>query len=390
MKRLLVLLHAGFFLVGIITVLLGQILPVLTKRLTLDDREAGYLFVAQFAGSLLGTLFYNRIIEKFGYLKLLFGGFCLMALGCAGLNFNSLFATSAAIFIYGGGIGSTIPAINLLIIELNHQKPASALSIINFFWGAGAILCKPFVDFVGSRGNIFPPTVLLCFFLFAASTAFAISDFQKIFKINHKNENTSDIDAVPIWTTTTAWLIAAFSFIHVGIESSIGGWITTYESRLIHDTNDGWLSAALVFFLFLLIGRGIAPVFFRLSSENTVLLCGLFIMTTGIILVLAAKNFTLLIVGTALLGFGTSSIFPTNMSRFTKIFGADSIKNATPLFIFGSLGGAFATWFVGFISTVYNNLRTGFTIILISCLMLVALQILLTGNKFQRVRAAKY
>jgi fucose permease len=60
-KRLLFLLHAGFLLIGIVTVLLGQILPVLSKRLSLNDREAGYLFVAQFAGSLAGAFF---IIES--------------------------------------------------------------------------------------------------------------------------------------------------------------------------------------------------------------------------------------------------------------------------------------------------------------------------------------
>jgi fucose permease len=385
MKRLLIFLHAGFFLVGVITVLLGQILPVLGKRLGLDDRQAGYLFVAQFAGSLLGTLFYNRIIEKFGYLKLLFGGFCLMALGCAGLNFDSLAATAAMIFIYGAGIGSTIPAINLLTVELNPRKSASALNVINFFWGAGAILCKPFVDAVGSPDSVFAPTILLCFFLLAAAAAFVVSDFQKILKINVKGENVSVSNGVPVWRTKAAWLIAAFGFVHVGIESGVGGWLTTYETRLTHTSEKGLIPAALVFFLFLVIGRGIAPLFFRFASENTVLLIGLFTMTAGIMLVLAAKNSTLLIVGTALLGLGSSVIFPTNMSRFARIFGADAIKNATPLFVSGSLGGAFVSWLIGFVSTAYNNLRTGFSVVLISCLMLIALQVILSRIKINKL-----
>ena len=386
MKRLLIFLHAGFFLVGIITVLLGQILPVLSKRLALGDRQAGYLFVAQFSGSLLGTLFYSRIIEKFGYLRLLFGGFCLMTLGCAGLNFDSLAATAAMIFIYGAGIGSTIPAINLLTVELNRRKSASALNVINFFWGAGAILCKPFVDFAGSPDSIFAPTILLCFLLLAAAAAFAVSDFQKILKINRDSENVFVSNGVPVWRTMTAWLIAAFGFVHIGIESGVGGWLTTYEARLTHGSENGLVSAALVFFLFLVIGRGIAPLFFRFASENTVLLIGLFTMTAGIILVLAAKNSASLIVGTALLGLGSSAIFPTNMSRFTRIFGADAIKNATPLFVSGSLGGAFVTWLVGFVSSAYNSLHIGFLVILISCLMLIVLQVILTCSKINKQR----
>lgn len=378
MRKLLMLLHAVFFLVGIITVLLGQILPVLIERLALDDRAAGYLFVAQFTGSLFGTLLYNRIIKKFGYLKLLSAGFCLTALGCAALNIDWLAAATAAIFVYGAGIGLTIPAINLLIVELNPHRPAAALSIVNFFWGAGAITCKPFVDFGGSPATFLVPTLALSLLLLAAAATFAIADFRQPFKIKVETKSIADFDAVPIWTTPTAWLIAAFGFIHVGIESSIGGWITTYESRLASGANNGWLSAALVFFLFLVIGRGVAPVFFRFLNENAVLLGGLVVMTAGAILALAADNPTSLLIGAVLLGFGSSSIFPTNMSRFTKIFGADSLKNATPLFVLGSLGGAFTTWLVGFVSTAYSNLGAGFSVILISCLLLIALQILLT------------
>jgi fucose permease len=90
-KTLLILLHVGFLLIGIITVLLGQVLPILSARLALNDQEAGWFFIAQFSGSLLGTFFYNRTIKKFGYLPMLLGSFCLISLGCGGINFNSLF-----------------------------------------------------------------------------------------------------------------------------------------------------------------------------------------------------------------------------------------------------------------------------------------------------------
>jgi fucose permease len=45
---------AGFFVIGVVTVLLGQVLPVLSKRLDLNDAQAGTFFLAQFLGSILG------------------------------------------------------------------------------------------------------------------------------------------------------------------------------------------------------------------------------------------------------------------------------------------------------------------------------------------------
>ena len=376
-KRLLFLLHAGFLLIGIITVLLGQILPVLSKRLYLNDRDAGYLFVAQFAGSLLGAFFYNQIIKKFGYARLFAGGFCLIAGGCAALNSGSWILSLTAIFLCGIGIGATIPAVNLLIVELNREKSSSALSIINFFWGFGAILCKPFVDSVGAPDSILLPTVFLCLAFLLLGASFVIADFEENFKRDEK----ISVASTPIWTTQTAWLIAVFNFLHIGVESSVGGWITTYESRLLQNEANNWLSAAVVYFSFLVFGRAIAPIFFRFLSDNTVLLCSLIVMTAGIILILWTQNFSSLIIGAAILGFGTSAIFPTNMSRFTKIFGSQATENAAPLFILGSLGGAFTTWLVGFTSTAFDGLHTGFLVVLFSCILLIVLQIILANAK---------
>ena len=48
-------LYAAFVLTGIVTTLLGPVLPVLVSWWGLDDGDAGVLFVAQFAGSMLGS-----------------------------------------------------------------------------------------------------------------------------------------------------------------------------------------------------------------------------------------------------------------------------------------------------------------------------------------------
>jgi fucose permease len=391
-KWFLILLHLGFLLIGIITVLLGQILPILSARLTLNDREAGYLFIAQFVGSLSGTIFYNRMIKRFGYKKLLFGSFCLMAFGCAALNLDSLILTLASVCFYGLGIGLAIPTTNLLIVELNQEKSSGALNTINFFWGLGAIFCKPFVDYVGSSSNILLPTMLLSILSLLCGLTIVLSNYQEVSTGNKESFSSKD-EPVLIWSTKTAWLIAIINFIQIGIESSVGGWITTFESRLIETSSYGSaygvLSAALTFFLFLVLGRGIAPLFFRFVSENTVLFSSLIIMTAGTVLLLRAEQFTSLAIGAAILGFGCSSVFPTNMSRFTKLFGMQATKNAAPLFILGSLGGAFMTWFVGVISTVFNNLRLGLSIILIGCILLLILQIVLAKNSVNYKHGAK-
>lgn len=380
-KKLLIWLHIGFILIGIITVLLGQILPILSRRLFLNDNQAGYFFIAQFAGSLIGVFLYNQSIKKIGYLRTLLIGFCLMTIGCIGLNAGIFGLCLAAVLLYGIGIGSAIPAINMLVVELNPSKSSSGLNLINFFWGVGAILCKPFVDFVGSRNSFFTPTLLLAVFLLIIGLLIGFSKLDENFEYEENKTEPSK----PIWKTSTAWLIAVFNFINIGIESSIGGWITTFENRLPDKSPWLWLSAAFVFFLFMVIGRGFAPLFVRFLNDNSLLLLNLLLMTCGAVVVLRAEGFLHLLFGVGFMGFGTSSVFPTNMSRFTKIFGAESVRSATPIFVLGSLGGAFMTWLIGFISNAFDDLRIGFFAVLISCFILLILQFFISRKNVSLV-----
>ena len=85
-------LHGGFVLMGIVTTLLGPMLPILIGRWTLSDQRAGLFFSAQFCGSMLGVSSLGPLLRR-GYRHTLVCGFSLIAAGVAGLN---LVATSRA------------------------------------------------------------------------------------------------------------------------------------------------------------------------------------------------------------------------------------------------------------------------------------------------------
>ncbi len=368
-------LYAGFFFIGIITVILGQILPALSSRISLNDNQSGYLFISQFTGSLLGVFLYSASIRKFGYLRTLFASFVLMAIGCLGLNTDIFSFCISSIFVYGIGIGSSIPTINMLIVELSPARSASALNMVNVFWGIGAIICKPYVDLFGSRTDTVFPTVLLSILLFAVGILILNSKFKET-----SSEASGGFLTLSgeIWRNPIAWLIAVFNFIVIGIESSIGGWITSFESRLQTENSLIWLSAASVFFLTMVLGRTAGSFLVKKVSVNSLLLINSFVMLAGISLIICATDLKFLLFGTAVLGFGTSSVFPTNMARFTNIFGADSTKNAAPIFILGSLGGASLTWLVGFISSYSGDLRNGFYAVAAACIILPFLQFVIS------------
>jgi len=381
-----IVLHVIFFLSGITTVLIGQVLPVLAKHFSLSDLQVSYFFPAQFAGSLVGTLLTSRFARRNNYLAASLIGTLSMAVGILLMNVDLFTVCLVGFAINGIGIGLTLPAINMLILEMSRERAGSALSVLNFCWGAGAIVCKPFVDVLGTKDTLGLTTYLLAIPLVVMSIALFLLGSGRTESADETSGDDFD-DGPPIWTTSIAWMIAAFNFVHVGFESGIGGWLATYTERLPGEPVASWISPTLLYFSFFVIGRGFAPVLFRFLNEPKMLILGLLIILIGMAVILAAPTVFALGLGATIAGFGTSWIFPTNVARFSNTFGPSASRRATPLFILGTLGAASSTWLIGFISDTTGSLHSGMYVLLAAVMLLIILQIAIGSRSLQGQRA---
>lgn len=376
-RFLKLLLHAGFFISGISTVLIGQVLPILSSKFGLNDQQTANFFPAQFAGSLTGTFLTNWFGKRGRFLAASAVGCSMMAFGALLLNLGSYELCLVGFYVNGVGIGLTLPAINMLILELSPTNATSALSVLNFFWGFGAIVSQPFVDLLSRGGDIALPTALLSVSLLIVAIAIAVMPSSLEPSPFHDDSGESTQTNPPIWTTAVAWIIAAFNFIHVGFETAIGGWLKTFTQRVEAESTVNYFPPIFLYFLFFVVGRGVSPVFFRFMNDNTFLFASLITTAAGVVILLTSHTVAGLSVGAAIAGFGTSSIFPTNMSRFTKTFGPTASRRAMPFFICGTLGASFTTWFIGFISNRFESLRLGMYMLLASIIILIAVQLTL-------------
>lgn len=370
-------LHAIFFLSGIATVLIGQVLPILAHRFALNDLESGNFFPAQFAGSLTGTLVCGQL-GRSGLLRpAAVGGAALMAAGVLLLAVDTEAAVIAGFFLNGVGIGLTLPSINILILESNSGRAAASLSFLNFFWGLGAIVAKPFVDATATVTDTSTTGMILAVALAASGLilhATGPPNKQPSLDLARKNKS-----ADSIWKRPVAWAIAGFNFIHIGFESGMGGWLTTYSERLDAAGNRLLFSPTVWFFLLFVFGRAVAPVIFRYLDEDRMLFANLLIVMLGVTLIILANDNLMLSAGAAISGFGTSTIFPTNIARFSRIFGPNSMRRATPLFICGTLGAASHTWMIGFVSDKSGSLRFGMFLLAAAASFLMLLQALIVS-----------
>lgn len=379
-RNLQILLHIGFFISGITTILIGQVLPILANRFSLNDLQVSYFFPAQFAGSISGGFIYNWFGKRNKFLSSSLIGCVLMGIGILMLNLSSFELCLFGFFLNGIGVGMTLPSINMLTLELNPHRATSAVNILNFVWGVGAIACSLTVYSLSKSVGYLSISIVLAIILFLISTLL----WQMPKGIEPKtvitDENSEDF-STPIWTNPIAWMIAFFNFLHVGFETGIGGWLPTYTERFEGQTVLWWLAPTFLYFLFFVVGRGVAPIFLRFMNENQMLFMGLLIILLGMGVLLFASDVLTLGLGASIAGFGTSSIFPTNMSRFTQTFGPSASRRAMPFFIAGTLGATFTTQIIGYTSNYFNNLRSGMFILLGSGITLIILQTILHFQK---------
>ena len=104
------------------------------------------------------------------------------------------------------------------------------------------------------------------------------------------------------------------------------------------------------------------------------LVLGSLTVLIGMAFTVTATEVSMLAVGAAIAGFGTSWIFPTNVARFSRVFGTTASRRATPLFICGTLGAASSTWLIGLVSNQTGDLRSGMYVLVGSVVLLIVIQ----------------
>src|SRR6266850_6387170 len=364
------LVHAAFVLTGVMTTLLGPMLPVFSARWVLSDSQAGYLFTAQFATSILGVAVSSVLVHRYGYRLTLVFGLGFMAVGAGALARASWTVGLVSVCVYGFGLGLTIPTANLLIAELHPDRRAAALNLLNFSWGIGAVCC-PFVVAALQRSQ---RTSLLLFGITVCLALVAILMGCIRMPADTKgNSPKRPAFEKKIWTSRFVPVLGALFFIYVGTENSIGGWVASYARRI--DTSSGtfWALTPSFFWGALLLGRALAPVILRHVRETTLACAGLVLASLGILVLLIANTMALVVVGASMAGFGLASVFPINIAMLSQWFGEMASRVGGVMFALSSLGGATVPWLVGALSSRFGSLRIGLIVPLLGSIAMLFL-----------------
>ena len=300
----------AIFIYGMIAAMLGTILPDLSDRFHLSPSQNGTIAFAQALGLILASLAVGPLLDNEGKKIGLILGLALISIALFALPRSPGFRSiMLLLFLLGVGGGILVTGANALVSDVSESHRATALNLVNLFFGLGA-LATPFI-----AANLFGRNwVRLCYTIASLTVVtLAIQAFTKMPGPTGAGRFVL-ADAAPVLGRPLLFLVGLFLFLYITCEVGIWNWLPRHliaqgipESRALNILSLG-------FALGLLIGRaGVLPVLTRVPAI-TVTLVGSVAMAVTTFLMLRTKRPGVALVLVFLAGISMAPVFPTTLA----------------------------------------------------------------------------
>lgn len=358
--------YVSFVPIGVATVLLGPMLPVLSERWSMDYSQAGALFPVQYVSSTVAVALSGVLVSRYGFRFPIKAGLLLMAVGLALLLTGSKQVALICIAAYGAGLGLATPAGNLLVAELNPDRRSATLNWLNFCWSAGAVTC-PFLVAYAAKVH-YVPLLLACVSAFSllVALAFSVLPASSVELAKPPAAGRSIFPAIQRKLNTFIILGALF-LLYVGTENSFGGWVASFAKSLGNLTPTMALLAPSFFYAALTFGRSMAPILLRDVHEIRLVQIGLVLACAGTTGLMFSRGLTGVAASACATGIGLSYVYPITISVLSREFGPSLSAIASLMFVLANVGGGVLPWIVGILSNRHGTLRAGLFVPLFGC-----------------------
>ena len=362
--------YVSFVPIGIATVLLGPLLPILSARWSLNYAQAGALFPVQYIASTIAVALSGVLVSRFGFRFAIRTGLFLITAGLALVLAGPKWLAMICIAAYGAGNGIAVPAANLMVAELNPQRRSMTLNWLNFCWSAGAVAC-PFLVAAAAKAQHVP-----LFLIVIAGSSLAIALFFTVIPMiepaaadNASGETVSLIKR----RISPFFLLAALFFLYVGTENGFGLWVASFAKSLGSLTPTIALMTPSFFYAALTAGRLLAPFLLRALPEIKLVQLGLLLACAGMAGMIFSRELPGVLASACAAGLGLSSVYPITISILSKEFGAASSRIGSIMFVLSNIGGGLFPWIVGVTSSGFASLKAGLFVPLLGCAAMYAL-----------------
>jgi fucose permease len=317
-------------------------LPLLLTRWSIGDERAGLLFFLFFMGSMSGALLsrgsLNRSIAR--------GCVCIV-LGAAALAVASRGSAFVAMPVYGVGLGLVMTSSSLLQSRLHAAARAAQMARLNFTWVLGAC----FGPWIGLHGSTLWGVAHV---LYGVAAFFAAIGVLALVLVRHAEAEA--VSAAGWWRQAreAPALLLVLVPLSTGIESAVGGWLSTYAKRSGQSLGDT-ISAVTWFWAGMLLSRLVqSHAAVARSTGRWLLRVSPWLIGGALVLAIRESGGPLLLVAALAIGLAIGPMYPLMLALVLR-----RGEGGNAVFVLAGMGASFLPLLTGLVSGSTGSLRAG-------------------------------
>ena len=336
----------AIFVYGMTAALLGTILPDLSDRFHLSPSQNGTIAFAQALGLIIASLAVGPLLDNEGKKLGLILGLAFIAVALFALPRSSGFRSIVfLLFLLGVGGGIVVTGANALVSDVSEAHRATALNMVNLFFGLGGLV-TPFI-----AANLFARNWIRLCYTVATLTVLTLA-VQAAAKMPAPSGAGGFVlaDAAPVLGRPLLFLLGLFLFLYVSCEVGTWNWLPRHliaqgipESRALNILSLG-------FALGLLIGRvGVSPILIHAPAIKVLLVAAIGMAVTTF-LMLRSNNPLTAAAFVFLAGLSMAPVFPTTLAIVGDTFPRMTGTAIGFVITCGWVGLAVSSRIIGFIA----------------------------------------
>lgn len=324
---LLVIIYIAFISLGLPDSLLGSAWPIMSEDFSASLSSAGIISMIISAGTIISSLFSDKLTQKLGTGLVTAVSVCLTAMALLGFSLSNSFIILCILAVpYGLGAGAVDAALNNYV-ALHYAS--RHMSWLHCFWGVGATIGPYIMGWAIGANHGWHTGYRIVSVIQIALTLLLFLTLS-IWK-KSKSENIDHEDY-----TATVGLRDAFNicgvkeillafFCYCSFESVSGLWASSY---LVEYKNVAPKTAAFfasMFYIGITAGRFISGFVCNQIGDKNMIRIGIAIMGSGIALIaLPADNVVFALTGLVVIGIGAAPIYPSIIHSTPDHFGKEN------------------------------------------------------------------
>ncbi len=324
---LLALIYICFISLGLPDSLLGSAWPVIHEEISVPVSYAGIISATIFVGTILSSLFSDKLLHKFGAGLVTAVSVTLTALGLFGFSISNQFWMLILWAIpYGLGAGGVDAILNNYVAL--HYK-AQHMSWLHCMWGVGASISPYIMSFAlvklenWSRGYFIVSMIqavlsVLIFISIPLWKKRSVGNGDETKEIESKALSFREIFAIK-----GAMPCFLMFFCYCSLELTTSLWASTYLVQNWNFSPETAAGYASMFYMGVTLGRFINGFLAIKMGDKCLIRMGTAIVAVGIALLFLPFHSTFALIGFFVIGLGCAPIYPCIIHMTPDVFGAD-------------------------------------------------------------------